>query len=201
MTTQTAFHHVGLGKSYHPTTPSKNRLITGNELFRLTELGYGELIKGVFIKMPPPGYKHGCIELNIGSILHNFVRQHKLGFTLSGEGGVFTHRNPDTVRGMDVAFISHARMAQVKSNTYLDVAPELIVEVLSPDDRQSKVKQKLEEYFNIGVQVVWVVDPTKRQVQVYHSLNEAQCFTINDTLTGGAALPGFSVAVAEIFGE
>ncbi len=200
MTVQTTFSQIRLGKSYFPTSPPKNKLITGNELFRLAELGYGELIKGVFTHMPPPGYKHSVIENNIGRIIGNYVQQHKLGFTLSGEGGVYTHRNPDTVRGMDVAFISHARMAQVLSNTYLDVAPELIVEVLSPDDRWSKVNQKLEEYFSIGVQIVWVVDPAQRQGYVYHSLTDVQRFTTNDELTGGVALPGFSVPVAELFG-
>lgn len=119
-----------------------------------------------------------------------------------------TARNPDTVRGADVAFISNQRLAQVQSQSYLDVAPKLIVGVLSPDDTGlsqgeswSEVNEKLDEYFAVGVQVVWVADPGRRQFHVYQSPTELERLTEEDTLTGDPVLPGFSIPVAELFGE
>jgi Uma2 family endonuclease len=123
--------------------------ITGEELFRMADLGRTELVSGEIIYMSPTGHAHGYIEGEFYSALKAFVTQHQLGRVLVGEVGIYTSRNPDTVRGADVAFISHNRMAQVRSKSYLDVAPELVVEILSPDDSWSKVMDKLEEYFNV----------------------------------------------------
>ncbi len=133
--------------------------------------------------------------------LTQYNRQHKKGEVLVGETGIYTARNPDTVRGMDVAFISHTRLAQVKSAGYLDVAPELIVEVMSPSDRWSDVLDKLQEYFAIGVQLLWIADPATRQIYVYRSLTDVTILTAADELSGGNVLPGFSVPVADLFAE
>ena len=72
-----------------------------------------------------------------------FAYHQKLGHVLVGEVGIYTNRNPDTVRGADVAYISKDRLAQTQSQSYLDVAPELIVEVLSPGDSWSEVIEKV----------------------------------------------------------
>jgi Uma2 family endonuclease len=173
--------------------------ITGEVLFKMGNIGRAELIRGEIIRMSPTGYSHGYVEFNIGGILRDFVRQYKLGRVLGGEVGVYTRRNPDTVRAADIAFISKVRMAQVKSHSYLDVAPELIVEVLSPDDSWSDLMEKLEEYFAIGVQMIWVADPRRQLVFVYHSLTEVERFTSGNELSGGQVLPGFKVSVAELF--
>ena len=173
-------------------------LITGEELFRRGDLEHTELVKGEIVYMSPAGHLHGYIEGRFYRALEAFVTQHQLGRVLVGEVGIYTGRNPDTVRGADVAFISHERMAQVKSKSYLDVAPELIVEVLSPDDSWSKVMDKLEEYFSIGVLVVWVADPRKQQVYIYQSLTEVQRFTAAESLPGGQILPGFNAPVVEL---
>lgn len=90
-------------------------------------------------------------------------------------------------------------MAQVKSKSYLDVAPELVVEVMSPDDAWSDLMEKLDEYFICGVKIVWVADPRTRQVYAYHSVTNVERFTEKDTLTGGDVLSGFSVSIAELF--
>lgn len=175
--------------------------VTGEDLFGRGEIGRTELVKGVIVHMSPTGHLHGYIEGNFYKALEAFVSQRKLGRVIVGEVGVYTARHPDTVRGADVAFISHARMAQVRSQAYLDVAPELVVEILSPDDRWGELMEKLEEYFGVGVTVVWVADPQTRSVYVYRSLTDAQRFTANDALPGGGVLPGFSVPVADLFAE
>lgn len=174
-------------------------LLTGEALCHQPELGPGELVEGVFRSMPPPGYQHGMIEFRMGKLLSNFVDQWELGYVLGGEAGVYTQRNPDTVRGMDAAFISHERMAQVRSDTYLDVAPELVVEVLSPHDLWRDVNNKLGEYFAIGVQLVWVIDPRQQMVHVYRALTDLDILHHQDTLDGGQVLLGFQISVAAIF--
>jgi Uma2 family endonuclease len=100
---------------------------------------------------------------------------------------------------MDVAYISKERLAQTESQSFLDVAPELVVEVISPDDRWMDIHDKLQEYFGSGVQVVWVVDPKHQLVYVYRSLTDITILKPEDTLTGGEALPEFCMAVTEIF--
>jgi Uma2 family endonuclease len=181
------------------TTVLEKETVTGEELYAMGDIGRTELVRGEIIQLMPTGYPHGFIEVIIAALLHVFVQKHKLGRVLGGEVGVYTERNPDTVRGMDVAFISNERLAQVESKSYLDVAPELVVEVMSPDDRWSEVQQKLAEYFAVGVQLIWVIDPRLEDVHVYHSLTDMERLTIGDRLTGSEVLPGFEVDVAELF--
>ncbi len=176
-------------------------LITGEE-FAAMDIGRAELVEGKVIEMTPPQTAHGRCESKFTYALMKFALENKAGIVVSGEAGIYTRRNPDSVRGMDVAFISNARWAQQKNkDKYLEIAPELIVEVLSPDDRWKDVTQKLREYFNIGVQVVWVADPAARTVFAYRSLTEVREYTEKDALTGDEVLPGFSVPVASFFEE
>lgn len=173
--------------------------ITGEMLFKMGNIGQAELVRGEIIPMSPTGYLHGFLESNFDRMLGAFVYKHKLGRVFVGEVGIYTRRNPDTVRAADVAFISTERMAQVKSASYLDVPPNLIVEILSPDDSWGDLMEKLEEYFNIGVEMVWIADPRRQMVFVYHSLTQVERFHGADELSGGQVLPGFKVVVAELF--
>jgi Uma2 family endonuclease len=175
------------------------RLLTGEMLFKMGDVGRAELIQGELVPMAPPGHSHGYVEANFVGILREFVRRHNLGRVLGGETGLYTTHNPDTVRGMDAAFISHERFARVQSPSYLDVAPELIVEILSPGDRLSQLEEKLAEYFAMGVLVVWMADPRRREVTVYRSPTDVERLIADDTLTGGKVLPDFRVTVAELF--
>ncbi|MEK7328580.1 MAG: Uma2 family endonuclease [Chloroflexota bacterium] len=178
------------------------RLITGKEFAMMADLGRAELIEGRIVKMPPPQDLHGNCESNFHLLIAAFVKENQLGKVRVGESGVYVRRNPDTVRGMDVAFISNERWAQRKSTEgYLEIAPDLVVEVLSPDDRWGSVTRKLQDYFSIGVRLVWVADPQTRKVYVCQSLNDIHELAEADTLTGGEVLPGFSVPVASLFEE
>lgn len=150
--------------------------------------------------MSPTGFPHGIAESTIASILNAFVRPRKRGYVLTGEVGIYTKRNPDSIRAADVAFISRARYAQLRvSKGFLDVAPELVVEVLSPDDRWEQTMQKMSEYFAVGVQSVWIVAPLLQEIHVYHSLTDTRLFTMGETLSDEAVLPGFTASVEEIF--
>lgn len=173
--------------------------ITGEELFRTPGLGRCELVEGRIVPMTPTGDEHGAIELNIGAALKQYAEQSKKGRVRVGEVGIYVQRNPDTVRAADVLYISDERYSRRSSTGYLDVAPELVVEVLSPEDRWSEVMRKLAEYLGAGVIVVWVVDPTTRSIFAYRSLTVVNRFTENDTLCDNDILPGLSLPMKEVF--
>lgn len=177
----------------------EEKLITGEELFAMSNVERCELVEGKIVPMSPTGELHGNTELTIGAEVRAFVRKHGLGRVSSGEVGIYIRRNPDTIRAADVLFISNERYAQKKSQSYLDVAPELVVEVLSPADSLSEVMQKLREYFSIGVRLVWIADPQAKIVYAYRSTTDVREFTADDELPGDDVLPGFAVKVAALF--
>ena len=176
-----------------------DRLVTGDELYVMGDIGRSELVRGRVIHLMPTGHPHGYFEVMIAALLFNFVKKHKLGRVLGGEVGIYTRRNPDSIRAADAAFISNERYAQVQSHSYLDVCPELIVEILSPDDAWSRVQAKLAEYFAVDAKLIWVLDPRLEQIHVYRSLDNVTRLTKNDALTGEDVLPGFHIAISEIF--
>lgn len=174
-------------------------IITGEELAALSDAGPCELVAGSIVPVTPTSDEHGGYEANIASILLSFVRTHGLGKVRSGEVGVYTRRNPDTIRAVDVLFISHERYDRKGATSFLDVPPDLIVEILSPGNSWSETIQKLREFFSIGVRLVWLIDPSSQSVFAYRSLTDVREFTIDDHLPGDDVLPGFRVAVREIF--
>ena len=176
-------------------------LLTGEAFARLDIAERCELVAGRIVLMPPPpNYDHSEIVANVCSLLHTFVKANQLGHVGAGEAGLYTEFDPDTVRGADVLFISNERRSQRDpEKTYLDVAPNLIVEVLSPSNHPADMIAKMREYFAIGVELVWLVDPPMRRVQAHRSLTNAQVFNENDTLTADDILPGFAVRVVQFF--
>ena len=182
-------------------TETQTGLITGEELARMGNIGRCELVEGKIMPMSPTGYEHGEIENAVGAELRAFVRPRKLGKVLVGEVGIYVRRGPDTVRGADAIFISHERYTQKQSDSYLDVAPVLVVEILSPNDTWAEVMQKLREYFGIGVRLIWIIDSTARTVFAYRSITDVREFTEQDDLSGDDVLPGFTMKVANLFEE
>lgn len=173
--------------------------VTGDILSKMHGIGPCELIEGGIVPMSPAGDEHGGIQIVIGAKIYAFVQKHNLGKVRGGEIGLYTRRNPDTVRGADVLFISHERYAQKVSASFLDVAPDLIVEIRSPGDLWSEINKKLQEYFAIGVRLVWVVEPRRRCVYAYRSMTDVREFAAQDDLPGDDVLPDFSVRVADLF--
>lgn len=186
-----------------PPTPAadETRLITGEELLAMGDVGPCELIDGRIVPMTPAGAEHGNIEFDLGGELRAFIRQRKLGWILGGQVGIYTRRNPDRVRGADIAFISKQRLPHKPRKGFLEVAPELVVEIISPTDSWPNVRQKIKEYFAIGVERVWVVDPENREVLVYRSPKEVITLSEEETLTGEGTLEGFTLTVASLFEE
>ena len=182
------------------TSHESTRPVTGDELIGMPGLDPCELVAGRVVPMTPTNATHGRIEANVTAALQQFVRTQNLGVVMAGEVGVFTARNPDTVRAPDILFLSHERDARRKRREgFLDVAPELTVEIRSPTDRPGEVQRKLGEYFAAGVLQVWVIDPATRAVQVHDGRGEPLSLEPGAVLTGGNVLPGFELPVDDIF--
>ena len=180
------------------TTAPADKLITGDELWEMGDIGPSELIDGRIVLMNPADGVHGSVESILAGMLGNFTVGQNLGTVLGGEIGIYIRRNPDRIRAADVAFVSKQRLPVVPSR-YLDVAPELIIEILSPGDRWQDVRQKLEDYFSIGVDQVWIVEPDNQTVLAYTSPTTLEKFGLNDTVPGFGPLDGFTLSVAALF--
>jgi len=177
---------------------NRDTLITGDELARMPDHELTELIDGRIVPLSPTNSEHGRIEANVSRALGNFVSAQKLGPVLVGEVGIFTRWNPDRVRGADVVFISHAQYdRRTKTRGFLDVAPELVVEILSPE--RPDTEQKVIEYLAIGVRLVLVVNPERRTISAHRPNGTVTQYAEHDALPCDEAMPGFSLPVAAAF--
>jgi Uma2 family endonuclease len=175
-------------------------LLTADDLLQMSGVGRSELVKGELVTMTPSGGEHGGLTVTVGAALLNFVKPRKLGRVFGAETGIIISRDPDTVRAADAAYLSNARVAQVSDLTkFLDVAPDLVVEVVSPNDTWSEIEVKVAEYLGIGVRLVWVLNPKTRSVHVYRPSSEVRRLTENDALDSEDVLAGFLMPVKELF--
>ena len=175
-------------------------LLSAEDLYQMSDIGLAELVRGELVKMTPSGGEHGKLTIKIGARLLGFVEPRNLGQVFGAETGVFTGRDPDTVRAVDAMYISNERLAKVSDlSKFVDVAPDLIVEVVSPTDRWSELEEKMAEYLGIGVRLVWVINPKTRSVHVYRPSSEVDRLRESDALGGEDVLPGFRLAVKELF--
>jgi len=134
-------------------------------------------------------------------MLWHFVTTRKLGLVFGAETGFIIRRDPDTVRAADTEFVSNERLKKHgrPSRGFYPVAPDLAVEVLSPDERRDDIDAKFEEWFSGGARMVWYVNPWRKTVTVYRSLRDIRILTERDSLDGEDVVPGFSWPVADIF--
>jgi Uma2 family endonuclease len=178
---------------------SEDSLMTGEELLHRPDLEPCELVNGRIVALSPTGRGHGTAEAKLTARLTTYAEATGGGEVMTGEVGIFIRRNPDTVRAADILFISNERLARCAPSGYLDVAPELVVEVFSPTDRWSEVMEKLGDYFSAGVDRVWVLVPNLRRILAYRSSTDFIQLDQGQILTDEELLPGFSVPVAELF--
>ena len=172
--------------------------ITAEQLLEMDERG--ELIRGVFCPTMVLGIEHGEIITNIAGYLREVVRPNRLGRVVSADGGVRLSRNPDTVLGPDVSYFSRERLPRgSRIQGYAEVAPELVVEVVSPSDSVREVAGKASMWITGGVQLVWVEWPETKMIDIYRPNLPVTTLRETDTLTGEDVLPQFTVTVKDIF--
>jgi Uma2 family endonuclease len=158
-----------------------------------------ELDEGRLVQVNPPQWFHGYVTVNVSVILTNFVKPLNLGYVLA-ESGVVLQRGPDTLRGPDVWYMRRDRLGPAGNKTkYLEGGPDLVVEILSPSNEPSAVLRKVSQYLAAGSLLVWVVDPPRARVTVYHPDGRVEVLTADDELRAETVLPGFSTPVRDFF--
>lgn len=175
--------------------------MTAEDLMRMPDDGFRyELVKGEIRKMAPAGAPHGHVAVQVTWRLAQYVEANNLGAVFAAETGFKIARDPDTIRAPDVAFVSRSRIPPggIPSG-YWQGAPDLAVEVVSPGDAYVEVEDKVLDWLEAGTRMVIVVNPAKRVVSVYRAL-KAVVLTENNVLDGDDVVPGWSVAVKDLFG-
>lgn len=180
---------------------TKRTLLSAEELLQLSTPGRRyELVKGELFEMAPAGASHGSVAMRIGIALGAHVTSNNLGEVFAAETGFILRRDPDTVRAPDAAFVSKERLPEGELPPgFLELAPDLAVEVISPNDRSREVREKAEDWVRAGTRLVWVIDPTNRSATVYDSSRDVQELSEEDDLDGGDVIPGFSCRVKDLF--
>ncbi len=183
-------------------TAYETPLMTAEEFAaRPTDGPHEELECGRIVISPPPGSRHGFVCGRATLLLGLLAEGRGNGYVVCNDAGVVTTRNPDTVRGMDVAFYPLDRLHGGKfvERSYHPNPPELVVEVKSPGDRWSAVMTKVGEYLGCGVSTVVVLDPGCQSAQVYTEDEPVRLLTAEDDLTLGGSLDGFREKVGRFF--
>ena len=175
---------------------------TADELLRLPDDGFRyELIGGELKKMAPAGNEHGALAALFTGLLVTYVRAQKLGKVYAAETGFKLSSDPDTVRAPDAAFISQRRLDEIGPvQGYWPGAPDLVVEVVSPNDLYTEVSEKVAEWLRAGSSMVVVVNPRTQQLLVHLSPTEVTVLGVGDTLEGGEVVPGWQLPIGELFG-
>jgi Uma2 family endonuclease len=174
-------------------------LITAEELERLSPPNKSvELVRGRMIVREPPGTWHGKISNNLSFSLTAFVRAKELGTVFAQDTGFKIAADPDTVLGPDVSFVTTERLGSLTHRGFAAMTPDLVAEVLSPDDPPAEVLGKVAEWLGAGCRLVWVVDPRRREVRVYHPDGSQSVVAEDGDLSGEDVVPGFSCSVREI---
>ncbi len=175
-------------------------LISAEQLLDMPENRWCELVEGELKPMSPPSCRHASVTARLARVLGNYVEQHMLGEVLVGDPGFIVARDPDTVLGPDVAFISAAHLAaEPLGDGFREGAPDLAVEVLPPGQALREGHEKALAWLDAGAALVWVVNPAARTVRVYRSRADTETLSATDELDGGALLPGFRCRIADLF--
>lgn len=157
-----------------------------------------ELVRGVLVVRAPAGYRHGAVSATLTKLLANHVDDRRLGRVLAAETGFKLAADPDTVRAPDVAFVSRERLPDPDQLGYPALAPDLVVEVLSPGDRPGETLAKVGDWLNAGARLVWVVDPGRRVARVYRQDGSVTLLSESEALNGEDVVPGFACPLASV---
>jgi len=178
-----------------------NRRVTALEfLSHPAARGKSELVRGEIHVMAPASGVHGLLAGEIFTLLKTSVDANGRGICFPGNTGFQLPGLEDTVRSPDVAFVRADRLARKNIGAgWVPVAPDLVVEVLSPSETVTTLDEKWRDYRAAGTTLMWVIDPAERTVTVREAGAPDRRLTASDTLNGGSVLPGFSIPVAQLF--
>jgi Uma2 family endonuclease len=177
------------------------KLLTAEDLWNMPGNGAGfELIDGELHPMAPSGQEHSNVGVNLVTLINAFVRKNRLGIVTGPDGGYILKHDPETVRVPDIGFVRSDRLPKGKATPkYFNGAPDLVVEIISPTDSYQDLDEKVQQYLEHGVKLVWVVTPRTRTITVFRIGNTITALHTTGVLSGEDVLPGFSANIAELF--
>jgi Uma2 family endonuclease len=177
------------------------KLLTAEEFEQLPDDGkHYELIDGELREMAPTVNWHGEVEINLGTLLNVHVRAQRLGRVSCGVVLYIVRRTPDRVRAADITFIRQERVPPLEARQHImEVIPDLVVEILSKSDTIEEITDRIDDWLNAGVQMLWIIDPFRHSVTIYQPGHDAVLLGERATLEGDLVVPGFRCSVAEIF--
>ena len=175
--------------------------LTAEELMCLSSPGGRvELVKGELVEAPFAGGKEGAVTATVGSLLARHVKESRLGAVFAPGTGFVLERNPDTVRAPDVAFVSKYRFPPEGIPTgYIEQAPDLAVEVISPAESPEEVGNRAEDWLTAGTSQVWVLGPSTQTVTVHRVSHDPRTLSGDDLLHGDPLVSGFVCTVRDLF--
>lgn len=157
-----------------------------------------ELIQGVLLVREPGGYVHGRVTMNLTARLVLHLERFPTGQLIAAETGFVLGRGPDTVRAPDIAYIRQDRLPDPDLGGFAELAPDLVVDVLSPEDRTRAIQEKAGHWLRAGTLLVWVVDPRRQTTHIYRNDGTEEFVGAEGTLRGEDILPGFSCPLKAI---
>jgi Uma2 family endonuclease len=175
-----------------------HHLMTAEELVDLPDGYRYELVKGELLTMSPSGAKHGAVTMNLSARLATYIMDNQLGVAFGAETGFKLEHDPDTVLAPDIGFIRKERIGLLP-NGFLEIAPDLAVEVISTTKTRRKAERKAAQWLSFGVQSVWLVSCQNRTVEVVSADGSRLQFSDADELADDAIVPGFRTSVSQIF--
>src|SRR6266513_1637977 len=178
---------------------SASPLMTAEEVERISIPGkVTELVRGRLVVREPPGTWHGAISAKLTYLLADFVYRQGLGMVFGQDTGFKIGSDPDTVRAPDVAFVARERVGVIRERGYAELAPDLLAEILSPDDRPAEVLAKVADWLAAGTKIVWVIDPDRRETRVYRRDGTLTVLGSEGSLEGEDVLPGFTCPLKDV---
>jgi Uma2 family endonuclease len=172
---------------------------TAEDLLNFREPGKtAELLRGVLIVREPSSTSHGKTAAELLYRVMHHVKAQDLGAVFAQDTGFKIGRDPDTVRAPDVAFVAKARLDQIAERGYAEVAPDWIAEILSHGDRPGEVLDKIGQWLDAGVRLVWVIDPLHRHASIYRADGSISIVGPGEDLQGEDVIPAFRCPLREI---
>ena len=187
---------VSAEPAYVPDMP---QLMTAEELLHASYPDKRtELVRGRLVVREPAGARHGLVAMNLALRLGAHVERTNAGLLFAAETGFTLFRGPDTVRAPDIAFVRRDRLPDPISTGFPELAPDLVVDVLSPGDRPGETLAKVGDWLEAGARLVWVIDPERRIARVYRPDGTESSLVERESLDGEDVVPGFSCFLGSI---
>jgi Uma2 family endonuclease len=182
------------------STITRSENLTEEQLLSLPHIGKAEMIDGRLI-VAPAGFEHGNVSSTLLAALKLFVDRDKLGLVVDSSTG-FYMRSGDLL-SPDVAFVSATRLRGMKRlpRRFFQGSPDLVAEVLSPNDKPHEIERKMTEYFASDTKLAWLVDPAEQTVTIYHDARPGRVLSGRDVIDGETIVPGFSLPLDELFAQ